>query len=113
MFEGLIDQVCEQIEAISNSPELVRETANYQFILQLRDALVAAGWDPLLCERVVAEIEVDLAQDFHKDYEEGFARIVNAFSEALISIRYVVAKDFTDVERTLITFARQMNVKFN
>jgi len=106
-----VDQLAGLIEAVVDSPEGVRSTATYQFMLQLRNRLIEGGIDKETVERMVPEMQIQLAPDFHIDYHEEFARLLDVFANAIVNISHVTREDW-DNDDVLITFAKQFTVQF-
>lgn len=108
----LVNQLTSMIEATMESPEGIRSTATYQFMLQVRDRMVESGIPETTAEMVVAEMKIELAPDFHIDYHEEFNRLVEVFSKVIANIYDVVQEDYNDAEKVLTTFAKQFTVTF-
>jgi hypothetical protein len=106
-----VDELSALIESVVDSPEGVRSTATYQFMLQLRDRLIEGGIDKETAERLVPEMQIQLSPDFHIDYHEQFARLIDVFANAIINISHVTREDW-DNDEVLITFAKQFTVQF-
>jgi len=110
IISNLVDQVESSLSAVLNQPGGVRNTAVYQFLLQVKDRLVENDVPVLIAEQTVAALPVCLPADFHTEYPDEFERIVAIISTSLVQCHTSIVADFESGSDVLSVLAQSFNV---
>jgi len=109
----ITDYMCDLFSRIS-SPEQVRETSNYQFMLALANKLMEKDpeFSASMANEVATSVDVSLPMDFYNEYPVEFERLVDGFASALVHVHRAMAEDFNDEGFGIfVKSAAKMNIK--
>jgi hypothetical protein len=109
-----IDKTIDIIQAITTSRGGVRNTANYQCMIQLRDCLRFAGMPNSTADHISVNIRYDLPLDLHMTLPDSFDKLVLTMAEAIMEIYETIKTDYTFnmITPAMIQLSKQMNIAF-
>jgi len=106
----IINQITTAFDALLDQPGGIRNSATYQFIIQLKQRLIEGGIPFKTAEIVVAEMPVEMSPDFHTRYPDEFEQMLTVFTTAILQCSSVINEDFENGDAMLGRFAKSFSV---